>query len=287
MSTAPNDAGSEGKSKCFDSTSHNKKPFPFLALPKELRLMVYERIPMRKSVSIIPDRDGDKKTGSVSIISPCTSVAILATCRQVQVEAAHILHKTLVTMLRTPLRILARPKAVSSIDIPDGILWAIYRYTELLEKAKLDAALSKSQNKVSLQRKSNATQADLDRLRSRLSSMRGHLLFLEKQHVALERADAAATSYMVEIGIYKDNTNPDADQDFGILCTFIALSTVYLDHQTPLHHSYRLVRDDFPDINEPCHQHWAAASEQCSAERENNLLGNFIDKAEFLRGWCV
>jgi hypothetical protein len=194
MSTAPNDAGSEGKFKCFDSTSHKKKSFPFFALPKELRLMVYERIAIRTSVSIIPDREGDGKIGTVSVMAPCTSVAILATCRQVQAEATPIIHKKLAIMLRTPLRILTRSRSVSAIDMPDGILCALYKYTKLLEKAKLNAALSKSPNKASLQRKSNTIQADLEQLRSRLSSVRGHLLFLEKQHAALERADAAAAS---------------------------------------------------------------------------------------------
>jgi hypothetical protein len=268
MSTAPNDAGSEGNFKCFDSTSHNRKPFPFFALPKELRLMVYERIPIRKSVSIIPDRDGDGKIGTVSVMAPCTSVAILATCRQVQAEAAHIIYKKLAIMLRTPLRILARPKSVSSIDVSDGILCDIYRYTEPLEEAKLDAALSKSPNKPSLPRKSNAIQGDLDRLRSRLSSTRGHLFFLGKQHAALERADAAASSYMVEIGICTDDTKIDSYWNFRTMFRCIALSMVYLDHETPLHHSYRLVRDDFPEINEPWFQHWAAAFEHGSTVRE-------------------
>jgi hypothetical protein len=259
MSTAPSDAGSEGKFKCSDSTSHNKKPFPFFALPKELRLMVYERIPIRKSVSVIPDRDGHGKIGTVSVMAPCTSVAILATCRQVQAEAAYIICKKLAIVLRTPLRILARPKSVSSIDMSDGILCDIYRYTELFEEAKLDAALSKSPNKASFRRKSNAIQGDLDRLRSRLSSMCGHLLFLEKQHAALERADAAAASYMVEIGICMDDTKPDTYWNFRTMFKCIALSMVYLDHETPLHHSYRLVRDDFPEINEPWFQHWGCS----------------------------
>jgi hypothetical protein len=93
-------------------TTSEDKPFPFLALPKELRLMVYERIPIRISHDICDVRYPENSMQRMIFVVACTTVGILATSRQIQNEAAEIMSKKLATMLGGPLRLM--------IDIADA-----------------------------------------------------------------------------------------------------------------------------------------------------------------------
>jgi hypothetical protein len=87
------------------NTTPKDKPFPFLALPKELRFMVYKRIPVR--VYERTDNDnGSKFEHPTAFIATCTSVGILATSRQIHAEASAIMSDKLNTILRTPVRVI-------------------------------------------------------------------------------------------------------------------------------------------------------------------------------------
>jgi hypothetical protein len=90
-------------------------PFLFLRLPKEIRLMIYERLPdeidyyschgIRHNVLYSKTRYILKTT--------CASTAILATCRAVHSEASSIIKKNIVSALAKPAR----------ITILEGLSW--------------------------------------------------------------------------------------------------------------------------------------------------------------------
>jgi hypothetical protein len=71
------------------------QPFPFLALPAELRLLVYEQIDIVTTTHVIdahklePERQLDKPEGCSTILMARKTVdtSILATCRLVHCEA--------------------------------------------------------------------------------------------------------------------------------------------------------------------------------------------------------
>jgi len=88
------------------------RPFRFLDLPPELRLMVYERIPVPVCISEthfeqpLEDEDWDPVTYTI-ITQSTTALAILSTCRQIYREAAKILDDSVSRIAATPPRMIA------------------------------------------------------------------------------------------------------------------------------------------------------------------------------------
>jgi hypothetical protein len=74
--------------------------FRLLDLPKELRLMVYERLSVTSSRHVIPlDKRGERM---ITLVNPSVPVRILATCRLVNHEAGLVLRPKVQQMLQTP-----------------------------------------------------------------------------------------------------------------------------------------------------------------------------------------
>jgi hypothetical protein len=83
------------------------KPFRFLSLPKELRLMVYEFIAAKKTHHRIrlgkPDEHHDLKYVRTTL----SGIEILATCHQIYEEAIDIMRCRLAAIKTSPLRIIS------------------------------------------------------------------------------------------------------------------------------------------------------------------------------------
>jgi hypothetical protein len=102
------------------------KTFPFMDLPIELRLMIYECIPItitRTSFPLSPD-----SPPSFAIVSKHTDLSILATCRQVNNEASAIMHTKIADVLATPPRLVVDLAHNITIHKCGGPLWHMSRY---------------------------------------------------------------------------------------------------------------------------------------------------------------
>jgi len=108
-STTPSWAVLPGIGLAFSNkaTMATTKSFPFLSLPKEIRLMVYERIPIQveeRSFSCNGASDyGGSFLCNFSLIDRTTTTAILSTCREIRDEATKVIeHKKMELALHPP-----------------------------------------------------------------------------------------------------------------------------------------------------------------------------------------
>lgn len=84
-------------------------PFPFLQLPKDIRLMVYECIPIKVKLHELRGYSTSKNYPSpCGVIDRTVPVAILATCRQISEEAKSIMRAKMRDIIALPPRMIAR-----------------------------------------------------------------------------------------------------------------------------------------------------------------------------------
>ncbi|KAH7069721.1 hypothetical protein BKA63DRAFT_606095 [Paraphoma chrysanthemicola] len=112
------------------------KPFPFTSLPLELRLMIYERIPIEikqhaftrptKPQTASLNNSTSSSCYSFTILAPTISLAILLTSRQLYIEALPIIqHKRHLISLTPPKLVLDLSSAATHMHKPGGVLWHI------------------------------------------------------------------------------------------------------------------------------------------------------------------
>ncbi|KAF1831221.1 hypothetical protein BDW02DRAFT_557375 [Decorospora gaudefroyi] len=100
--------------------SKTAKPFRLLDLPKEIRFMIYEKLPIITQRHDTPLRNRDHYLTLVTTTIP--GISILATCRQVNEEASHVLAPHLQNILQTPPTVIVEAQhLVGLIDLHDAL----------------------------------------------------------------------------------------------------------------------------------------------------------------------
>ncbi|KAF1939325.1 hypothetical protein EJ02DRAFT_457082 [Clathrospora elynae] len=107
--------------------TQNQRPlssFRFLDLPTELRLMVYEYLPVTTRHHVLQDPHSNTPS-TITLVAKSLSVALLAANRLISEEAKQILSKKLAFLKTEPLRFIA--DATSAMNY-DATLPNILRY---------------------------------------------------------------------------------------------------------------------------------------------------------------
>jgi hypothetical protein len=104
--------------------SGTTRSFRFLDLPKEIRFMVYEALPVATRRHDAPLRD--RKHHITLVNTTVAGVSILATCRQLNQEASYILAPRMRRILQAPPKVVIQAEhLMGMIDLHDGFRDAI------------------------------------------------------------------------------------------------------------------------------------------------------------------
>lgn len=110
-------------------TMDTQQPFPFQKLPTEIRLMVYECIPIqikRNDFNTVSNTSLNPRF--FATVSKYIDQSILLTCRRIHAEAAVIMQRRLEDILATPPRWIVDLSNNVNIHKCGGPLWHISRY---------------------------------------------------------------------------------------------------------------------------------------------------------------
>ena len=100
--------------------------FRFLDLPKELRLIIYEKVIVIQSTSH-PVTIRDEGVTTITLYDRSLSTAVLATCRSIHDEASYILERQLKQILAQPPRLdISLPHLPSSYRPLSTLLCGVY-----------------------------------------------------------------------------------------------------------------------------------------------------------------
>jgi hypothetical protein len=147
------------------------KSFRFLDLPKELRLMVYELIPIKNAhhpVKLRKKHDYDNHN-LMLVRTTLPGVVILPTCRQIHHEAEHIIRRKLATVDKKSLRIISTDCTYGAPDI--DVFGVLNRVVATKPNCGIISAMPIATQTYELQRTTAYTALEIS-LRSSLCSKR-------------------------------------------------------------------------------------------------------------------
>jgi hypothetical protein len=219
------------------------KPFPFLALPKDLRLMVYERLPFR-----ISERPYDHVIARVPyeviFVVSCTSVGILATCRQIHDEAAGIMGKKLAAILSRPLYITVDISLFTHLHGANSPFMGVTRCMEALQERVLRDARPDTwyENDDVLEA---ATIGFTDYCRKWFPC-------LKKKYLASRTSIDPMPSPFAEVGISYDQDDLYAYDNECLFFLWRFATVISADHTIAnkgyVQFTHRLIQEDFPVV---------------------------------------
>lgn len=105
-----------------------QETFPFMQLPTEIRLMIYECIPTQVKQHDFTTVSGSATPRSFTAISKSIHLSILAVSKKVHSEASAIIQRKLDDILRTPPRWIINLSININIHKCGGPLWHMSRY---------------------------------------------------------------------------------------------------------------------------------------------------------------
>jgi hypothetical protein len=93
--------------RLHNPTMTHSTPFPFLRLPKELRLMVYDFLPIRITHVFFRSWIDQKWSSTLTlVVKTIPGLALLTTCKLIHSEAFPILHRKMLAVQRSPVQII-------------------------------------------------------------------------------------------------------------------------------------------------------------------------------------
>jgi hypothetical protein len=108
---------------------HLQQTFPFMKLPTEIRLMVYECIPVQVKRDDFATIGGTAANSrNFAVVSKYIDLSILLTCRNIYYEASAVMQKKLNDILATPPRWIIDLSYNSNIHKCGGPLWHMSRH---------------------------------------------------------------------------------------------------------------------------------------------------------------
>lgn len=130
-----------------------RKAFPFLDLPIEIRLMVYEELRAKTYRDNLPLRDAQNYLTLVTTVIP--GISILATCHQIRAEASRIILPWLQKIICSPPTIvICAEHIVGLVDLHDG-------YSSIYGTTLIQRLMSSLHNPRTVDRITRYRQGDL------------------------------------------------------------------------------------------------------------------------------
>ncbi|KAH7069804.1 hypothetical protein BKA63DRAFT_580041 [Paraphoma chrysanthemicola] len=203
------------------------QPFPFLDLPKELRLIVYEHLPIQTiAFSYPPIHRRGASSGRSTMIAQCITTSILGTSREIYSEAEGILAIKLSRIRDAPPRMLVNARHQTRDPWTNDIITGIAQYLYVIEHSCLQpSAESWSDIMSELRKYKTPCQASFRRWVQKFEEQR-------QRHCVLN----------VQIGIEVDTTMESADVAHSVERFYINLVRQMNKYQ-PFHFVLRLIEN--------------------------------------------